>query len=55
MHAGDSLVMCYHLHVSWIDHGFEPFHFLDSHVVVGFPLDCFMIGAHVPYGCGLSY
>ena len=41
--------------IAWIDSGFSyPCHFLDSHGVVGFPF-CFLFGAHVPYGCGLSY
>ena len=57
VYASDYLVVCCH----W--HGGLPrltmvfpslLHFLNNDGVVGFPF-YFMISAHVPYGCGLSY
>ena len=41
--------------VSWIGSSFSlPYHFLDNHGVVHFTF-YFLVGSHVPYGCGLSY
>ena len=53
------LLFGYGMSLAWriyqIDNGFaQSFHFLDRHDVVGFTY-CFLVGAHVPYGFGLSY
>jgi len=49
VYACDFLVMCYHWHGDLFGLTMVlalPCNFLDRHGVVGFPLDCFMVGAH---------
>ena len=52
------LVMCFHWHGDFprlLMVLSLPLFFLDSYGVVGVSTCCFLIGAQVPYGCGLSY